>query len=121
VCPRHAPTLMASGCSLSFRMPSLLKNAGLALKYSAKAMGAFGKASDVWPSLLSETAHTAANADALHAVMADAAFAMGELEAPAGRRIITEEEKKTLAEEMARGVREEGAYILLHEYVSVKE
>lgn len=102
-------------------MPALLKSASLSLVHTQRCIGAFGRCTDIVPALRSEAIHTANNSDALHAVMADAAFERGELEAPTGHKITTEEQKRQLAEEMHRGVREEGAYIMLHEYVAVKE
>ncbi|KAI0028697.1 hypothetical protein K488DRAFT_89493 [Vararia minispora EC-137] len=118
----YTRTVMRNGTyyDLSFRLPDLLAQAGLTLTHARRCIGAFGRCGDIAPVLATEYAHTADNSDALHAVMANAAFARGELEAPAGHRITTVEEKEALAREMHVGVREEGAYIVLHEHVAVK-
>lgn len=106
--------------SLSFRMPTLLEKAGLRTIYTQKCVAPFGKLCERYPALADEVERTASSSDMMHADMSAGLLQRGILEAPKGTRLTTEEERKSLAEEMSRGVREEGAWIVLFEFLVTK-
>ena len=101
-------------------MESLLADHGFTVVSGQKCAGTFGKGCAMTPAMRDFVESTASNGDMLYAVMAQGLFQKGGLEGPKGVKVETEDALEKLKEEMKRGLREEGGYIILFEYVARK-
>lgn len=106
--------------NLSFCMPSLLQSVSMQTMFSQKCIAPFGKLCAFYPALADEDESTALNSDMLFGAISAALLKKGILEVPRGTKIMTEEIRQQLAAEVQRGVREDGAYIILFEFVVKK-
>lgn len=102
-------------------MPSLLEKFGLRTIFTQKCVAPFGKLCERYPALADEVERTAQNSDIMHIAMANNLFKQGVLEAPKGTKITSESDKERLASEMKEGVRKDGAYIVLFEFIATKD